>query len=103
MGRGSIRIITHRKLNLTEQEFQAYNGLLDRHGEAINYFLNQCAEFDVEGNIVEIGVAEEMPMELLYYLQVVSINQRLRKIDGMSEAFDRKMSQLDELVKKLSA
>lgn len=102
MSRGRVRIITHRKLNLTEQEFNTYKDLLNRHGESINYYLNTCVEFDSDGYIVEFGIADQMPMELLYYLMVVSVNQRLRKVDDMAETFNKKMATLDSLIEKKS-
>lgn len=99
MAKGSIRIVTHRKVNLTKQEYEAYQNLCNSNGSIIDRFISKCVQFDDEGSITEFTPAENMPLDLLYFLIVISVNQRLRKIDHLSKHLSSKISELDAKAK----
>lgn len=89
MGRGSIKIITNRRLNLSDKEYEWYSELEQKYPN-LHHFMCECMVFDDKGYITEFIPKENMPLEIFYFAMVISLNQRLRLVDDKLEALDKK-------------
>jgi hypothetical protein len=78
----AVRIEFHRKFDLSDKELLWCQNLLSKHPH-FRHYIDNCATLDDSGKIIEFVPVENMPLEILYFLMVVSVNQRLRMIDSM--------------------
>ena len=94
-----IRAIGNKRLNLNNQEFQAYNKIIENVDKTE---FNEIFETDKNGNIIAIlpPINENISMVVIYFLFNVMINQRVRKIDKLIDEVYNLKKEIKELKKK---
>ena len=94
-----IRAIGNKRLNLNNQEFQAYNKIIENVDKTE---FNEIFETDKNGNIIAIlpPINENISMVVIYFLFNVMINQRVRKIDKLIDEVYSLKKEIKELKKK---
>ena len=81
-----MKAIDYKKVDLTDEEFEYYQYLVKTYTTSKNsgeeYFKN-LFEVDEDGFIGIIKPKQNMPFEILFFVQQVMLCQRLRIIDKL--------------------
>ena len=88
-----MKVIDYKKIDITDEEFDYYKQLVTQHTTPIfagtDYFKG-LFETDDEGFIYMITPKQSIPWEVLFFIQQVMINQRLRVIDTLRKMDNKK-------------
>lgn len=75
-----MKAMGYSKVDITDDEFQYYKSLVKRYGG--EHYFSDLFKSDDEGYITLITPKNAVPWEILFFIQNVMINQRLRVIDS---------------------
>lgn len=97
-----MKVIDYKKVNMTDAEFSYYKQLVNKFTEKENnvsgeYFFKDTFNTDSDGNIILIKTEKSVPWAVLFFLQQLMINQRMRMNDKLIEKNVRLLEQLEDL------
>jgi hypothetical protein len=88
-----IKGIALRKVELSEEEFGCYQELVKVRGDSV---FNDLFNTDERGIITIITPSANTTMDVLYFIQNLSINQHLREQDRFLDVLGDKVRRLEE-------
>ena len=95
-----MKIVDYKKVDMSEAEFDYYKEIVktvsDNKVDGESYFRG-LFDTDKDGLITLIKTNKSIPWSVLFFIQQVQINQRLRLIDDKV----KEINNLQERVKKL--
>lgn len=106
----AIRIIDHRPVDLTEEEYAMYQSIVSSYNTHSNNGADLfCDLFESDGNgiitILKPPTKQRTTLEVFLFLMAVSQNQHLRlmhaQVDDIVRQFKEKMVEVDKKLAKL--
>jgi len=89
-----IKAIDHRKIDITEEEYKFYQKLIKMHTDDSNKgtdYFKDLFETDDDGIITIIKPVKSIPWAVLFFVQNVMINQKLRSNDQRLDAIEKRL------------
>lgn len=75
-----MKAMGYKKVDMADEEFAYYKSLVKRHGTEQHFV--DLFDTDDEGFITLLTPKTGVPWEIIFFVQNVMINQRLRVIDN---------------------
>lgn len=100
-------IIGKKEVQVSENEFKYYEYLSEKLSDkeknivGADYF-NDLFEVDTNGFIVQIKPEKSVPWAVIFFVQQVMINQRLRMLEGLGDKISKDLNNKDKIIKKLT-
>lgn len=100
-----MKIIDHKQIDITEAEYSYYLNLIEKFTDKEKntdgkVFFNDSFDTNQEGQIILIKTEKNMPWAVLFFLQQIMLNQRMRINDKLIVENRVLIDQLKELALK---
>lgn len=99
-----MKLVGNKKISITNKEYDYYLQLVDRFKDENNtgeiYFEN-LFDTDKDGFIVLIRTDRSIPWAVLFWVQQIMINQRMRVCDSLINPANKVLNRLDNLEKRM--
>ena len=102
-----MKVIDYKKVDMTDAEFAYYQQLIKKFSDTDqkvdgNKYFKDTFETDENGYITLIKTEKSIPWAVLFFIQQVMINQRMRVNDILVKENKKLISRLEELENKLN-
>lgn len=102
-----MRVIANTKINITDEEYNYFLQLKDRfkddNGNTGEKYFVSLFDTDEDGFITLIRTEKSIPWAVLFFVQQVMINQRMRLCDSLLDPAGKMLDRLDDLEKRMQA
>jgi len=103
----TMKTVGNKQINISEEEYQYYLSLVERFTDEENevsgkIYFEDTFDTNDDGFIVLIKTEKSLPWAILFFIQQVMLNQRLRLNDAMANEAKKLIKQLEERVNKIT-
>lgn len=100
-----MKVVGNKKINITDKEYEYYLQLVERFTEENGdsgemYFVN-LFDTDDNGFITLIRTEKSIPWAVLFFVQQVMINQRLRVNDALARSAGKILDRIEDLERRV--